>query len=252
MIFPEEIVEYVGVKVLERSQPKGVKSKIRWHKLRSGLILYWQGSLKWRDVKRFERKIRATCVRNLIYTVHQVGCHYGEQVKEGKREGLVARVKQIPTAHTELFWYCERKWLRWSRGRHSNQANLQKIRHQCKDSIKPVHDRIQWQAVTKTLKTYGFHASQVSWPPASPSFSSGGLCWLELKDICVCHLAMCRLYLLQSDVPARSVNVCRHTPTYAISITQLKKLFSAVMTTGNSSVCVCVCVCVCVYESVCS
>ena len=144
---------------------------MRGHKLRSGINLYWQGSLKWRDVKWFERKTRATCVRTLIYTVHQVGCHYGEQVKEEKREGLVTRVRQIPTAHTELFWYCERKRLRWSRGRHGIQADLQKIRLRCSDSMKPVHDRIHWQAVTKTLKSYGFRASQVlSWPPASLYF----------------------------------------------------------------------------------
>jgi len=171
MISPEEIMEYVGLKVLERSQSKGVKSKMRGHKLRSGVNLYWQGSLKWRDVTRFERKTRATCVRNLVYNVRQVWCHCGEQVKDEKREGLVTRIKQIPTAHTELFWCCEMKRLRWSRGRHSILADLQKIRLQCRYSIKPVHDRIQWQAVTNTLKTYGFHGSQVlSWPSASLYF----------------------------------------------------------------------------------
>jgi hypothetical protein len=46
MIFPEKIMEYIRAKELERSQPKGVKSKMKGRKLRSGVNLYWQGSLK--------------------------------------------------------------------------------------------------------------------------------------------------------------------------------------------------------------
>lgn len=35
---------YVGVSVTERSQQRGVKPKMRGHKLRS--VIYWQGEIK--------------------------------------------------------------------------------------------------------------------------------------------------------------------------------------------------------------
>jgi len=39
MIFPQEIMKWVWVNVIECIQPKGVKVKMRGHKLRSGA--YW-------------------------------------------------------------------------------------------------------------------------------------------------------------------------------------------------------------------
>lgn len=131
---------------------------------------------------------------------------------QGREEGgPVTRVKQIPSAHTQMFWYCEGKRLRWNRVGHNIQTDLQIIGHHCKDSIKPVHDRIQWQAVTKT-----FHASQAfSWIPVSP-LSSGGLCWLELRIFVfiIWQSAACTCYNLSA--PAWSLNIYRHTPAYAI------------------------------------
>ena len=71
-------------------------------------------------------------------------------------------------------------------------------------------------------------------------FSSGGLCCLELKDTCVCHLPKCRLYVLQSEC---ACTVCKYMQTHLRNFNYaIKKLLSTVTATGNSSVCVCVCV----------
>jgi hypothetical protein len=43
-------MEYVGVSLIERSQQKGVNSKLREGKLRTGV--YWQGALKQKYVKQ--------------------------------------------------------------------------------------------------------------------------------------------------------------------------------------------------------
>ena len=50
IIFLQEIMEFVGVSVIERRQPTDGKPKIRGCKLRSGV--YWQWALKQKDVKQ--------------------------------------------------------------------------------------------------------------------------------------------------------------------------------------------------------
>ena len=42
-------MELVGIGIIEHSQPKGIKLKMRGHELRTGV--YWQGALKQKDVK---------------------------------------------------------------------------------------------------------------------------------------------------------------------------------------------------------
>jgi hypothetical protein len=50
--------------VIELSQPKEVKSKVRGRKLRSGV--YWQAALKQKAVKQVESKIRATHISGTL------------------------------------------------------------------------------------------------------------------------------------------------------------------------------------------
>jgi len=49
-MFPSEIMELVGIGMIEHSQPKVIKLKRRGHELRTGI--YWQGALKQRDVEK--------------------------------------------------------------------------------------------------------------------------------------------------------------------------------------------------------
>jgi len=51
----------MGITVLERNQPKGVKQKMRGRKLRS--CGSWQWALKQKGVKHVECRKRATCTR---------------------------------------------------------------------------------------------------------------------------------------------------------------------------------------------
>jgi len=43
-------MELVVTGIIEHSQPKGIKLKMKGHELRSGI--YWQGALEQRDVKK--------------------------------------------------------------------------------------------------------------------------------------------------------------------------------------------------------
>jgi hypothetical protein len=52
----------MGVSIIECSQPKGIKPKMRGHKLRSGV--YWQGAFKQNGIKHKGHETRATCKEN--------------------------------------------------------------------------------------------------------------------------------------------------------------------------------------------
>jgi hypothetical protein len=51
-------MEWVGFSIVERSQPKGVKPKMRGRKLR---CVYWKGALKQKGLKQVGRETRAGC-----------------------------------------------------------------------------------------------------------------------------------------------------------------------------------------------
>ena len=50
MIFPKEIMEQVGVRVIKSIQPNGVKSKMKERKIINGE--HWKESLKQRGARR--------------------------------------------------------------------------------------------------------------------------------------------------------------------------------------------------------
>jgi hypothetical protein len=58
MILPQEILEYGGFSIIECSQPKGIQTKMRGYKLRSGI--YLQGALKQKGVKQVGNRTRTT------------------------------------------------------------------------------------------------------------------------------------------------------------------------------------------------
>jgi hypothetical protein len=64
MIFSHGITKYVGVSIRECSQPKGIKTKTRRHKLRSGV--YGQGALKQKGTKQVGHKTRTTCTSYIL------------------------------------------------------------------------------------------------------------------------------------------------------------------------------------------
>jgi hypothetical protein len=64
MIFPQEIMEYVGISLIDRIQPKGIKPNMGGRKLRSGV--YWQAALKQEGVKQAGLKTRTACIFNFV------------------------------------------------------------------------------------------------------------------------------------------------------------------------------------------
>jgi len=53
-------MEYVGLSILERSQPNGFETNMRGCKVR--IIIYWQGALKEKRVKPVGHKQRSMCI----------------------------------------------------------------------------------------------------------------------------------------------------------------------------------------------
>jgi hypothetical protein len=76
MIFPQEIMEQVGISVMESRLLKGVRTKMRERKLI--IVVHWQRALKQKDVKQVGRKTRAICKQILPHSVHVLAC--GETV----------------------------------------------------------------------------------------------------------------------------------------------------------------------------